>query len=619
MLAAFISCALITPVLADPPVNDDCADATDAGTLINGETADLTGAVTDAGQDCDSTDGAEVWVKFTINDCMDVTIDFCETVNYVADMAASYLFDECPCGNKIDASNDGSCLNYNPEFIWYNLPAGTYYYPIIAGAVTGDGTYTISITGEDCPEAPANDDCANATAVGEVTELAYTTHGAIFDGESTCMSAPNVWYIYTSTFTGNARVSLIANYSEKLAIYDGVDCSSLPTELGCTNGGYLDIAVVSGNQYLIEVGGTNNFLGDGTLTIGVVPEPPSNDDCADADNAGILESGKTVQVTGTVEEATTDCYDLDYPEVWIKFTVLDYMDVTIDFCDISEMVDMLSTSMKLISDCPCGSFTNYDNDSYCFNNNISYTWNYLPAGTYYYPIYNSGAFSSYTINIIGEESTLPTGACCTEGEITCYSDVTADSCENYLYGTWMGNGSECTDSDENGIADVCEEPSTGACCMEDGMFCSISSSEEECVNDLMGTWMGEGSTCGDYDEETGWSGCNQTQDYEYLPGDANMINGQWPPKIIGADVTYLVGYFRGINGPCLVGGFYNSADANGDCNIIGSDVTRLVSYFRGLSAISHCADYPPAWLVPGDCPPEAPAGWPNCEDVPGGE
>jgi hypothetical protein len=101
--------------------------------------------------------------------------------------------------------------------------------------------------------------------------------------------------------------------------------------------------------------------------------------------------------------------------------------------------------------------------------------------------------------------------------------------------------------------------------------------------------------------------------YEYLPGDANMINGQWPPKIIGADVTYLVGYFRGINRQCLVGGFFNSGDANGDCRIIGSDVTRLVSYFRGLSAISHCADYPPAWLVPDDCPTEAPIGWPNCE------
>jgi hypothetical protein len=101
--------------------------------------------------------------------------------------------------------------------------------------------------------------------------------------------------------------------------------------------------------------------------------------------------------------------------------------------------------------------------------------------------------------------------------------------------------------------------------------------------------------------------------YSYLPGDANMSNGQWPPQIIGGDVTYLVGYFRGINGPCLIGGFYNSADVNGDCSIIGSDVTRLVSYFRGAAAIDHCPDYTPAWLTPGDCPTERPDDWPGCE------
>jgi hypothetical protein len=102
--------------------------------------------------------------------------------------------------------------------------------------------------------------------------------------------------------------------------------------------------------------------------------------------------------------------------------------------------------------------------------------------------------------------------------------------------------------------------------------------------------------------------------YAYVPGDANMINGQWPPKIIGADVTYLVGYFRGINGPCLIGGFFSSADVNGDCTIIGSDVTRLVSYFRGIATLTYCADHVPLWLTPDDVPDTAPSGWPNCEE-----
>jgi hypothetical protein len=102
---------------------------------------------------------------------------------------------------------------------------------------------------------------------------------------------------------------------------------------------------------------------------------------------------------------------------------------------------------------------------------------------------------------------------------------------------------------------------------------------------------------------------------QYLPGDANMPTGIWPPQVIGSDVTYLVGYFRAINGPCLLGdpGFFCSADANGDCQVIGSDVTRMVTYFRGMADLSYCPDYEPAWPTPDDLPAEAPSGWPNCE------
>ncbi len=103
-------------------------------------------------------------------------------------------------------------------------------------------------------------------------------------------------------------------------------------------------------------------------------------------------------------------------------------------------------------------------------------------------------------------------------------------------------------------------------------------------------------------------------DYEYLPGDANMSAGSWPPTVIGSDVTYLVNYFRGISTPCMLSGFYASGDVNADCVVIGSDVTYLVRYFRGAATLSYCADYEPAWQAPEDFPSEAPDGWPNCEE-----
>ncbi|MCP4581995.1 MAG: hypothetical protein GY839_10275 [candidate division Zixibacteria bacterium] len=110
-------------------------------------------------------------------------------------------------------------------------------------------------------------------------------------------------------------------------------------------------------------------------------------------------------------------------------------------------------------------------------------------------------------------------------------------------------------------------------------------------------------------------GCGIDTTYKYLPGDVNMFNGAWQPMVIGGDVTYLVNYFRGMESsiPCLLGGFWCSADANGDCSIIGSDVTKLVNYFRGESDISWCPDYEPGWLHPDDLPTEPPSGWPNCE------
>ena len=107
----------------------------------------------------------------------------------------------------------------------------------------------------------------------------------------------------------------------------------------------------------------------------------------------------------------------------------------------------------------------------------------------------------------------------------------------------------------------------------------------------------------------------QTNGYAYLPGDANMVFGEWPPYCRGADVTFLVNYFRGspINQPCNLDGFFASADVNGDCRVVGSDVTRMVNFYRGLVDKTWCPDYPPLWETEQALPSQAPPGWPNCE------
>ena len=105
------------------------------------------------------------------------------------------------------------------------------------------------------------------------------------------------------------------------------------------------------------------------------------------------------------------------------------------------------------------------------------------------------------------------------------------------------------------------------------------------------------------------------QGYQYLPGDANMYNGAWPPSVIGSDVTYLVNFFRGLetNPACNIDGNYMAADVNASCTIIGSDVTRLVNFFRGSGEIEYCPDWEPVWHNQSELPENAPDGWPNCE------
>jgi len=103
--------------------------------------------------------------------------------------------------------------------------------------------------------------------------------------------------------------------------------------------------------------------------------------------------------------------------------------------------------------------------------------------------------------------------------------------------------------------------------------------------------------------------------YEYLPGDINMNLGIWPPLVIGGDVTYLSHYFMGMaNPPCLIDGFWASADVNGDCVIMGSDNVKLVRYMKGLDVISWCPDYEPIWQTQSKAQNAGePVGWPNCE------
>ncbi|MFQ5462940.1 MAG: hypothetical protein ACE5E5_09975 [Phycisphaerae bacterium] len=147
----------------------------------------------------------------------------------------------------------------------------------------------------------AGDDCNNplSAADGDVT---FTTIGATTDGPD----EPNrcnfigdsnvsndIWYCYTATCDGLATIGLCGSgYDTKLAVYAGCGCPTgealLCNDDGCGSTylpSRMTLAVTSGEQYAIRIGGFGGATGQGFLHI---------------------ECG---QDSGCPADATGDCFD----------------------------------------------------------------------------------------------------------------------------------------------------------------------------------------------------------------------------------------------------------------------------------------------------------------------
>ncbi len=262
--------------------NDDCHDVTPDALPVHW-TGNNEGATYDAY--CQwFGDYPNVWHGFTIDECMDITIEYCPTAAGWANGWLNLVTDcDCPDGALISyTSFDWGCANGNPRMYFLGLEAGTYYYPVMLDPANGAiGDYDLYVYGTPCPGAPENDDCVDAEAVGDVTNKPFSTSSATPDGNG-YTTGPNIWYCYTATCNGIATISLCgSSYDTKIAGYDGCTCDPLGTELAnnddapCDKGdrslqSEIEISVVEGNQYLIEVGGYGSASGDGLLSISCV-------------------------------------------------------------------------------------------------------------------------------------------------------------------------------------------------------------------------------------------------------------------------------------------------------------------------------------------------------------
>ena len=252
-----------------PPSNNRCQNAMRIGEVIN-QAFNTTYATFDGQGHC--TRGPNIWYRYTATRTCNVTVSLCGSS--FDTVLAVYRGSECyPQQSNMVGCNDDACGQQSE--ITFPATAG-YEYLIEVGGFgvnTGQGVISI-ICDSEPPISLNNNNCQNAKPIGNVTDMAFNTSNATFDGPGRCMTSPNIWYIYTATCTGEATVSLCGSgYDTKLAVYNGGGCNPSQSRLIECNDDYcgwqseITFDVTAGQQYLIEVGGFGDNTGQGLISV----------------------------------------------------------------------------------------------------------------------------------------------------------------------------------------------------------------------------------------------------------------------------------------------------------------------------------------------------------------
>jgi hypothetical protein len=268
------------------PTNDNCNQAKAVG-YVEDLAFDTTCATFDGpGHYITSPN---IWYCYTATCTGNVTVNLCGS-SYDTKLIV-YRGCSCnPSAGDIVEFNDDDCGQKSR--VTFAATVGEQFLIEIGGhgSSTGQGRISIWCEAEEPPGPPSckpsNDNCNQAKPVGNVTDLAFDTTCATFDGPGHYMTSPNIWYLYTAAATGNVTVSLCGSeYDTKLAIYRGAACNPTADKLikynddSCDWQSEVTFAATTGQRYLIEVGGFGSRTGKGVITIsseGVTPPPTTS-------------------------------------------------------------------------------------------------------------------------------------------------------------------------------------------------------------------------------------------------------------------------------------------------------------------------------------------------------
>ncbi|MBK6755190.1 MAG: T9SS type A sorting domain-containing protein [Flavobacteriales bacterium] len=422
---AIVLMAIAVPMIsmAQPP-NDLCSGAV-IEPLANGATVTRTGDSSGATDEV-GFGAPQVWEAFSTVECLDVTVDLCGTSPIFND-SFIFLVIGCPITNTVNTGdfNQIECGDGNVTIHFMNLPAGTYYFPVIAttGAI---GPYTLHITGTACATPPPmNDDCLGATmltpdvvcnaVVSEVAAATESLPGGLCNG-FTGDANDDVWFSFVAASAEQTiAVEPSSAYNAVVDLYEG-DCQNL-IALACANDNLAGTGetieatgLTVGNTYYFRVYDWSSGQAPTTQVSVCVITPgsaPPNDLCMDVlpENLQVGTplsfSGTTVGATELIDAAANSTLDDGVPKVWHAFTTVECTNLLISYCGtptpFDEVYGFLSTS------CPGDGVQVFSGfDFSCGDGNAEVAYATVPAGTYYMPVgqFGPGSTGAYSVTVV---------------------------------------------------------------------------------------------------------------------------------------------------------------------------------------------------------------------------
>ncbi|WP_317128747.1 PPC domain-containing protein, partial [Winogradskyella algicola] len=267
------------------PANDLCADAemVACGDTVMGDTTAATSDSEQAycGTSAPSATNGGVWYAF-MGDGSDVTFDLSGSSFDTKIFVYTGVCDDLTCLDGDDDGGDSTTSSITVESM-----AGTTYYVYVSGFGSNRGAYTMSVSCEAPPQAPANDDCSGALPLDCGATVTGSTEGATASGlDAECdgfASSDAFDLFYTFEADGTSSYTLSLDDATGGFAFDGVmfvysgPCDDL-TSLACSDSGSpeeITLDALSAGTYTVRI---FDYFGTADFTLDLTCETP--DPCA---------------------------------------------------------------------------------------------------------------------------------------------------------------------------------------------------------------------------------------------------------------------------------------------------------------------------------------------------